>query len=212
MTGLFGSRRKLFYFHKVIEMAGKNYSCNNKVEKRNKKDLYQTPYSMTRKLLEKESFDYNKSVLEPCCGNNAIVKILKENWNDDLITFYDIETDFFTETNKYEYAILNPPYKLAFEFILKCKEVCDKFAMLLPLNYLHGKKRYDDIYCDKKYPLKNIYVFTRYPLLTIDDVRDDGKYNTGMMVYAWFIFEKDYKGETTINWIDNNDDVINTKK
>lgn len=192
-------------------MKGKNYSCNNKVEKRNKNDFYQTPYSITRHLLNNETFNYNLEILEPCCGNNAIVNILKEKWNDNLITYYDIEKDFLTETetDKYSYIILNPPYRLAYDFILKCKEVCKKkFAMLLPLNYLHGKKRYDNIYCDINYPLKKVYIFTRYPLLTSDDVREDGCYNTGMMVYAWFIFEKDYIGKTEIDWIDNNNDVL----
>jgi len=189
-------------------MTGKNYSCNNKAENRSKNDLYQTPYSMTRLLLHNEYFDYNKSILEPCCGHNAIVDILKEKWNENLITYYDIEKDFFTETKQYEYSILNPPYKLAYEFILKCKSVCKKFAMLLPLNYLHGKKRYDNIYCDTDYPLKKVYVFTRYPLLTCEDVRQDGKYKTGMMVYAWFIFEKGFENEATIKWLDNNNDVI----
>jgi len=194
-------------------MKGKNYSCNNKVDKRSKNDFYQTPHSITRKLLDNEPFDFNLNVLEPACGNNAIVKILKEKWNDDKIIYYDIETDFLKETKKYDYCITNPPYGLAYEFILKCKEICNKkFALLLPLNYLHGKKRYDDIYCDKKYGLKNIYVFTRYPLLTIDDVRDDGKYNTGMMVYAWFVFEKDYNDKPYIDWIDNNDDILTRVK
>ncbi len=190
-------------------MKGKNYSCNNKVEKRSKNDLYQTPYSITRHLLNNETFDYNLKVLEPCCGNNAIVNILKDKWCDNLITYYDIEKDFLTEINKYDYIILNPPYRLAFDFILKCKEVCNKkFAILLPLNYLHGKKRYDDIYCDNNYPLRKVYIFTRYPLLTAENVRDDGCYNTGMMVYAWYIFEKDYIGKAEINWIDNNNDVL----
>lgn len=190
-------------------MKGKNFSCNNKVAKRSKNDFYQTPYSITRHLLNNETFDYNLTVLEPCCGNNAIVNILKEKWSNNLITYYDIETDFLKEINKYEYGILNPPYRLAYDFILKCKEVCNKkFAMLLPLNYLHGKKRYDDIYCDHTYPLKKVYIFTRYPLLTIDNVRSDGCYNTGMMVYGWFVFEKEYEGKTVIDWIDNNCDIL----
>ena len=190
-------------------MKGKNYSCNNKVGKRSKNDLYQTPYSITRKLLDKEPFDFTLNILEPACGNNAIVKILKEKWGDDNITYYDIEKDFLKETKIYDYVITNPPYVLAYDFIMKCKQICKtKFALLLPLNYLHGKKRYDDIYNDKDYGLKNIYVFTRYPLLTINDVRDDGKYNTGMMVYAWFIFEKDYNDKPYIDWININDDIL----
>jgi len=39
-------------------------------------------------------------------------------------------------------------------------------------------------------------------------LREDGKYNTGMMVYAWFVFEKDYDGSPVIDWIDNNEDVL----
>ena len=38
-------------------MKGKNYSCNNKVDKRSKSDFYQTPYSITRHLLNNETFD-----------------------------------------------------------------------------------------------------------------------------------------------------------
>ena len=39
-------------------------------------------------------------------------------------------------------------------------------------------------------------------------VRQDGCYNTGMMVYAWYIFERGYIGKTEIDWIDNNNDVL----
>lgn len=52
-----------------------------------------------------------------------------------------------------------------------------------------------------------MYVYTRYPMLG-EPLREDGKYNTGMMVYAWFVFEKKYDGPAVINWIDNNEDVI----
>ena len=37
-------------------------------------------------------------------------------------------------------------------------------------------------------------------------IRD--RYNTGMMVYAWFVFEKEYDGSPVIDWIDNNEDVL----
>lgn len=83
-----------------------------------------------------------------------------------------------------------------------------KFAFLLPLSYLHGKKRFDNIYSDRKYGLSKVHVFTRYPMLG-EELRPDGKYHTGMMVYAWYIFENGYDMTPTIHWIDNNDDVIN---
>lgn len=191
------------------KQKGKNFSANNVSGKRKKSDFYETPYSITRHLLNVEDFDYNLTICEPACGDGAIVKVLKEKTNN--VIAYDIEKNFLSETKQYDYIITNPPFSIAYEFIVKAKQVAKKkFAFLLPLSYLHGKKRYDDIYSDKDYPLKKVYVFTRYPMLG-EKLREDGKYNTGMMVYAWFIFDKEYKGPSMLNWIDNNSDVLSKK-
>jgi hypothetical protein len=189
-----------------MSKKGKNFSTNNSSGKRKKSDFYETPYSITRHLLNVEDFDYKLTICEPACGDGAIVKVLQEKTNN--VVFYDIEKNFLTEIEQYDYIITNPPFSISYEFIQKAKNVAKKkFAFLLPLSYLHGKKRYDDIYSDKDYPLKNVYVFTRYPMLG-EKLREDGKYNTGMMVYAWFIFEKGYDGPSIIDWIDNNSDVL----
>ena len=187
---------------------GKNFSTNNINNKRKKSDFYETPYSITRHLLDNEYFDYRKTILEPATGYGAISSILSQKWNKSLITEYDIEKNFFTETNTYDYIITNPPFSLANEFILKAKKIAKiKFAFLLPLSYLHGKHRYDNIYQDTEYGLKWVHVFTRYPLLG-DPLREDGKYKTGMMVYAWYVFENGYSDNPMISWIDNNEDII----
>lgn len=189
-----------------MSKTGKNFSANNASGKRKKSDFYETPYSITRHLLNVEDFDYKLTICEPACGDGAIVKVLQEKTNN--VVFYDIQKNFLTETEQYDYIITNPPFSIAYEFIQKAKIVAKKkFAFLLPLSYLHGKQRYDRIYSDKEYPLKKVYVFTRYPMLG-EKLREDGKYNTGMMVYAWFIFEKNYTGPSVIDWIDNNSDVL----
>jgi hypothetical protein len=82
--------------------------------------------------------------------------------------------------------------------------------MLLPLSYLHGKKRFDKIYSDRSYGLRTVYVFTRYPMLG-KPLRKDGKYNTGMMVYAWYVFENGYGDYPIVRWLDNNGDVLSQK-
>lgn len=193
-------------------MKGKNFSCNNVDKKRKESDFYETPYSITQQFIDNEVSQWNKDllILEPARGNGAIVKVLlKNNFQD--IDFYDKETDFLKETRRYPYIITNPPYSLAEEFILKAKEVAFfKFAFLLPLSYLHGKKRYDSIYSDKNFPLSKVYVFTRYPLLG-EPLREDGKYNTGMMVYAWFVWDSSAKNDPIIKWIDNNDFILSKK-
>ena len=190
---------------------GKNFSANNASGKRKKSDFYETPFSLTNKFLDVEPFDKSLTVCEPACGAGAISNILKERWNDGLVSAYDKETNFLSETGNYDYIITNPPFSLAHDFILKAKTVVNKkFALLLPLSYLHGKKRFDEIYSDKEFPLKKVHVFTRYPMLG-EKLREDGKYTTGMMVYAWFVWEKGYSDEPTISWIDNNDDVLSKK-
>ena len=189
---------------------GKNFSANNAQGQRKKSDFYETPYSMTSHLLEVEDFNKSLTVCEPACGDGAIVKILEKKW--DNVVAYDIEKNFLWETKNYDYIITNPPFSLAYEFVQKAKQIAtEKFAFLLPLSYLHGKKRYDNIYMDKQYGLKKVYVFTRYPMLG-ESLREDGKYNTGMMVYAWYIFENHYSGLPVIDWIDNNEDVLSKKR
>lgn len=185
-----------------MNKKGKCFSMVNRGQ-RKKSDLYQTPFSLTKQLLSRENFQ--GLVLEPACGNRAISKMLiKYSYggiSDDLQNGYD----FLKENRIWDNIITNPPFSLADEFILKAKELYkNKIAFLMPLNYLHGQKRYEkNIFKE----LVRIYVFTRYPLLT-DTVREDGKYETGMMVYAWYIWEKGYKGKAEINWIDNNKFIL----
>jgi hypothetical protein len=190
---------------------GKNFSANNATGKRKKSDFYETPYTLTRKFLDVEYFNKNSTVCEPACGGGAISKVLNEYWEDDKITAYDKETNFLWDYNDYDYIITNPPFSLAFEFIQKAKQLAkSKFALLLPLSYLHGKKRFDEIYSDRDYGLEKVYVFTRYPMLG-EPLREDGKYNTGMMVYAWYVWTNGYSGQPTIDWLDNNEDVLSKK-
>ncbi len=188
---------------------GKCFSAINKGQ-RKKSDFYQTPYSITKQLLENENFEGN--ILEPAAGKGAITKVLKENNYNDIIEL-DIQEDFIAPYNfvldKFDNVITNPPYSLAFEFIEKAKKVYQKkIAMLLPLSYLHGQKRYERKIFNC---LKYIYVFTRYSLLE-SYIRKDGLYFTGMIVYAWYIWEKSYKGKPKIKWLDNNNYIIRKNK
>ena len=194
---------------KIEERAsGKNFSRNSNPA-RHKSDFYQTPYNLTRRLLEAEKFEGR--ILEPACGGGAITTILEEAGYRD-ITAYDLlidGKDFLDETRKFDAIVTNPPFSLAKEFILKACEIAPRFAFLLPLNYLHGKERLDEIY--SREILEKIYVFARYPLLSAE-IRPDGKYETGMMVYAWYIFDTRHKSAPTIHWIDNDSDVVRKGK
>lgn len=193
---------------------GKNFSANNVNGLRKKSDFYETPYSMTEQFLETELFDKTKTILEPSCGKKAIVKVLNNHWEKELVEGRDlVQTghNFLECTNSFNYIITNPPFSLAFEFIIKAKQIAtDKFALLLPLSYLHGKQRHDYVYSDKNYGLETVHVFTRYPMLG-DALREDGKYKTGMMVYAWFVWSNGFYGNPNIKWIDNHKNVLGAR-
>ncbi|MGA2435459.1 MAG: hypothetical protein ABSG25_09250 [Bryobacteraceae bacterium] len=187
-----------------------------------KNDSYQTPYSMTDQYVQVCGFDFSGTILEPASGQGAMVKVLQKYFKPDNVKYYDLKDgpdyNFLHEDFEFDHVITNPPFSLAFEFIQKAKDVATKkFSMLLPLNYLHGQKRYEQkIFRDENYPLTKVFVFTRYPLLT-DEVREDGKYNTGMQVYAFYEWTKKTIDSPkiehpTIHWIDNDDFVLKSRK
>ncbi len=133
-----------------------------------------TPYSMTEQLLENEKFDYNKTVLEPACGEMAIVKILEKRFTA-FKQCYDLkfQKDFLLQddNNQFNYIITNPPYSVLDKFIIKAKTIAtEKFAFLCKLTHLGGVERFTTgIFKDENYPLTKIYLFTRQSNLRFFD-------------------------------------------
>jgi hypothetical protein len=193
-------------------MSGKNFSRNTNAS-RDPRDFYQTPYSMTDQLLDRlesdEGFGASEHfpILEPACGDNAIVRRLAPRFGGISVIARDLSIgwDFLRESRTFPTIITNPPYSIAEAFIDQCKRVAVlQFALLLPLDYVHGKDRYHRFYEKQDgIPLRSIYVFTRRPLLS-ETIREDGTYPTGMMTYAWFYWKRSYRGEPVMRWIDNN--------
>jgi hypothetical protein len=195
------------------EIFGKNYSCKN-TRLRNNRDYYQTPYGITREFMSQESFNLCEPILEPACGSGAISKVLKE------FRYKVTEFDILNGTNFLKYKVsnhqlvTNPPYSLADKFINKAKQIVEyKFAMFLPLGYLHGQNRYlNKLYTDKEFPLTKVYVLTRMPMLK-DSIRKDGCFSTGMQVYAWYVWEKNTHSRYPIlNWLDVQKYVYSKRK
>lgn len=96
------------------------------------------------------------------------------------------------------HIITNPPYKLATEFVLRAKEVANfKIAMFLKLSFLESAKRYN-LFKDKNFPLKKVYVFSKRVTLAPKGVKLTNK---GLIAYAWYVWDKKYKGEPKLDWI-----------
>lgn len=113
--------------------------------------------------------------------------------------------DFLSIENQEQWCghiITNPPYKYAVEFIYKALSLIpegNKVAMFLKVQFLEGKSR-KMLY--KNFPPKTIYVSSsRINCAKNGDF--SGMRTTGgsAVAYAWYVWEKGYRGETIVKWI-----------
>lgn len=111
-----------------------------------------------------------------------------------------MQMDFFDRDSWFGDIITNPPYKLALPFVKHALDIIDdgdKVAMFLRLLFLESKARAEFFL---KCPPKIIYVSARR--LTCAKNGDFKRYkNSNAQAFAWFIWEKGYKGPTVVDWI-----------
>jgi len=190
-------------------MENKHLSIVGYGKKRAEADFYPTPESTTKALLDRENFE--GLIWECASGDGAMAKAIMK-YTDNKVFSSDIRPDTFGVSNcdflktqkfpnletKPENVITNPPYRYAKEFVLKAKKhATQKVAMLLKLVFLEGIGRYE-MFQDKEFPLKKVYVFCKRQKIYANGIV--GK-NSGLIAYAWFVWDKNYKGEPTIEWI-----------
>ena len=150
-------------------------------------------------------------VWECACGAGhlvgALARLGHEVYATDLVDrgCGDSGVDFLMETDAHECdaIVTNPPYRYAMEFVLHALEILPiggVCAMFLKTTFLEGKTRYRELF--SKHPPKYILQFSERVLCAKNGDFEGMKRGGGSAVaYAWYIFEKGYKGETIIRWI-----------
>lgn len=98
--------------------------------------------------------------------------------------------------------VTNPPYRFATEFIYKALSIIregNKVAMFLKLQFMEGKGRK---HLFTNFPPKVIYVSSSRINCAMNG-HFEGLRTTGgsAVAYAWYVWEKGYKGPTTVKWI-----------
>jgi hypothetical protein len=97
--------------------------------------------------------------------------------------------------------ITNPPYSDFIPMLNKAMEIClNKVAMLLPLNYLSSQSRYEGF---KQYPPKRVYVYIERICIAKNGNFSEYDSCSNMEIYAWYVWERGYKGATELKWISN---------
>jgi hypothetical protein len=163
----------------------------------------------------KSVWDIPNCVWECSCGEGHLSKRMEELGHNvtstDLVDrgYGNGGVDFLKTTKlpneECKCIITNPPYKYAMEFVNHSLELLkdgDYCAMFLKTTFLEGKKRYNNLF--SKNPPKYMFQFSSRVLCAKNGDFETMIAGGGSAVsFAWFVWEKGYKGDTIIRWINN---------
>lgn len=182
-------------------------ASNHTEEDRQSEDFYATDPKAVDLLLGLENFS-QLHVWECACGEGHLSKAMQKKgltvYSSDLINrgFGNIY-DFLSQDNKEwkGHIITNPPYKYASEFIYKSLSIVPdecKIAMFLKVQFLEGKAR-KKLFTE--HPPKTVYISSSR-LLCAKNADFKGMIDGGgsAVAYAWFVWEKGFKGTTELKW------------
>lgn len=178
-------------------------ASNHTDHERQREDYYATEPAATEWLCKLEIFSPN--ILEPSCGEGHISReLIKAGYNvtsRDLVDRGFGEVADFLSIDNQEWngdIVTNPPYKYAQEFVEKALRIIPegyKVAMFLKLTFLEGQSRR---HLFRNFPPRRVWVSSaRLKCAMNGDFESIGSSATA---YAWFVWEKGYKGTTEIKW------------
>ena len=182
-------------------------------------DFYQTPAYAIKTLVQRFDFK-SKLIWEPMAGNGMISHALKDAGYDvystdivernyklnDTIDYFDVNN--FTASDDFS-IVTNPPYEYANKFLKHTLETIKPktCSVFLPIRYLEGMKRYEEIYSKFK-PCKVFVYAKRLGCFTEKDLSEGkvNEYGIGSAVaYMWLCFDRDtwndQQSTTEMQWI-----------
>ena len=168
---------------------------------REQNDFYATDPIAIKLLLEQEKFS---KILEPACWMGHLSKPLIEAWYEvesyDLVDrgYWKVK-NFFDITEWNWDIITNPPYAIAQKFVEHSLDIIKpwaKAALFLKVLFLDSRTR-KKLFLEN--PPKVIYVCSG----RVNCVKnwDFDRYSSTALAHAWFVWEKGYKWDTIVKWI-----------
>lgn len=163
-------------------------------------DFYPTPKEAADVLLNRVKFE--GKIWECACGDGALSKYMEDKGytvqSSDLRTENIYGTggvDFLKSETQFDNIVTNPPFCLAEEFIYHSIGLSRKKSVfLLRLAFLESEKRFKLF--SKHPPSEVIVISKRIPFFV------SGKWHKAGSTFphAWFIWDKEHKGNTSLSW------------
>lgn len=186
-------------------------ASNHTDKKREANDFYATDPKAIDALVGYMGESIPCNVWECACGAGHLSERLKHFgynvFSSDLIDReYGYVKDFLLADRMpdgCECIITNPPYKYATEFVLHALDVLPVggiCAMFLKTTFLEGKKRHDCLFRDTP-PLYVLQFVRRVMCAKNGDFQSMVNSGGSAASYAWFVWEKGSKCETTVKWV-----------
>lgn len=171
-------------------------------------DLYETPAVGVWSLLRHVPLPHR--IWEPACGPGAIARILRQAGHEvfasDLVDYewpgqdahgWDFLMEGFAPPEPVEAIVTNPPFKNAEEFVARALDRAPKVVMLLRLAFLESERRTDLL---ESGALASVHVYAKRLPMMFRDGWEGKKANSGM-AFAWFVWDRDHTGPTTLHRI-----------
>jgi hypothetical protein len=168
-------------------------------------DLYETPAVAVEALLRAEVIPLG--VWEPAAGRGAIARVLQARGHDVVAS--DVHEhgfplyfvgDFLAQERMpdgCDCILTNPPFQIVEKFVARALELSPRVIMLLRLAFLESERRCHIL---EGRGLARVHVFRKRLPMMHRDQWAARKANSGM-AFAWFVWDRDHAGPTTINRI-----------
>lgn len=206
-------------------------AANNHSEaEREINDFYATDPKALELFLDKineDGIELHNDIWECACGTGNLSKVLKKRGYNvlssdlvyrnfgiggiDFLKYPEKELIYFIKNGKPDYIearkdlpismdiLTNPPYKYALDFVKHSLDILEDgyySIFFLKIQFLEGKARKKFF---ENYPPKYVYINSERQKCAINN--DFSKVNSSAVCYAWFIWQKGWKGEPIIRWI-----------
>lgn len=197
----------------MTTLTGGQLAGGNSTTEKADNDFYATNPQTVKEFLNivKGEFKDVKNVWENCCGEGHLAEVVKEYFKESLICTTDLinrgygvgDIDFLNSdfNPNADLIITNPPFSLINDFIVKGLEKTNRYLVYLckiqMLETVGRKKILENS------PLKYIYVHSKRQATWKDgkELDPQGKKWATTMCLAWFVWDKEYKGEPIIRFI-----------
>lgn len=182
---------------------------------RQQDDFYETDPFAVEKLIEKLTENHipiPATIIDSSVGRGSIAKVFENTgrkvigydivdrgWQGTILKDYRFVTERCVPKHEMIMIVENPPFKHSQQFIENgLNNILRKGEYLCSLQriqFLESKSRKSLF---NEHPPKFVFIFSERIKCEKDGIKSK---NGSMMCYAWFVWEKGYKGDTLLKWI-----------